>query len=76
MREMKNLYLEKLKRMSDEELIDECEKMGKIMERLSPMTKEEKSRAYMCFRFVAARPDISEDNRIMLQTALKVLRLL
>ena len=73
---MTNLYIERLKRMSDDELLTECEKMGRIMERQAPMTKEEKHRAYICFRFVAARPDIGDDNRRMLATALRVLRLL
>lgn len=72
---MKNIYLEKLKRMNDEELIKEVEVHGKIMERNHPMTKDEKARALLCFRFALNREDISTDDKMMLATAIRVLRL-
>jgi hypothetical protein len=73
---MQNLYLERLKRMSDDQLVEETNKHGKIMETKSPMSKEEKVRAYCCFRFMVARPDLDPDTKQMLLTALRVLKLL
>jgi hypothetical protein len=71
-----NLYLEKLKRMDGEQLVKEMEKMGKIMETEHPLSKESKIRAQTCFSFLLNIPGVSEDDRRMLQTALKVLRIL
>jgi hypothetical protein len=62
--------------MNDEDLLTEVEKHGKVMERQQPMSREEKYRAYMCFRFVAAKDNVSDDNKMMLQTAIRVLKLL
>lgn len=73
---MKNLYLEKLKRMNAEQLLEEVEKHGRVMERNHPMTPEDKSRAYMTFRFAHARGNLNEDDRRMLEVAIRVLRLL
>jgi hypothetical protein len=73
---VKNLYLEKLKRMDNEELILEVERMGKIMEQNHPLTKDEKERAMMCFRFMMQKPEVSDDNKQMLAVALRVLRIL
>ena len=73
---MKHLYLEKLKRMSAEELLKECEVQGKVMENNHPMTKEEKARAYMCFKFAHARGNLSQEDKDMLALAIRVLRLL
>jgi hypothetical protein len=73
---VKNLYTEKLKKMSEDELLNEIEKHGKIMERKEPMTKDEKARALMCFRYAMNLPDIGNENRLMLATAIRVLRIL
>lgn len=73
---MTHIYLEKLKRMSAEQLLEEVERQGKIMEKNHPMTSEEKSRAYMTFRFAHARGNLNEDDRRMLEIAIRVLRLL
>lgn len=73
---MQSLYLEKLKRMSDDELVKEVERIGKIMEVEHLLSKDSKIRATTCFSFVLQHPNVSEDNRRMLQTALKVLRIL
>ena len=76
MRGVKNLYLEKLRRMTDEQLVDECAKMGKIMEKREPMKKEDKIRAYVAFKYTAGRPGIDEDNKRILLMGMKVLRIL
>lgn len=73
---MKNLYLEKLKRMDGQTLMDECNATGKIMERKEPMTYDEKFRALLCFKYAIARSDFSEEDKDMLRTAVRVMRLL
>lgn len=70
----KNLYLTKLTKMSDEELLEEANKHGKIMER-GGMTRPEKIRAFTCFKYAAGTPKIKEDDKQMLITALRILRL-
>lgn len=69
-----DLYPEKLKRMSDGELLSECEKHGRIMERGS-MTPGDKMRAYQCFSYAAKHPAL-EDMHDLFKTALRVLRIL
>lgn len=62
--------------MSNEELLEECHGHGKIMEKREPMKKDEKIRAFIAFKYTAARPEISDDDRRLLQTALRVVRIL
>jgi hypothetical protein len=71
-----NLYLERLKRMSEEELVREVERTGKIMETQSPLTKDQKIRALMCFGFMIKHPGVSEENKHYLASAIRVLKLL
>ena len=73
---MKHIYLERLKRMTPEEVMKECEKHGKVMENCHPMSKEQVSRAYMCFRYAHAAMPFSEDDKRMLATAIRVLKIL
>jgi len=70
----KNLYLERLSRMTGEEVLEEANKHGKIMER-GGMTRPEKIRAFTCFKYAAGSPKTKEDDKQMLLTALRVLRL-
>ena len=69
-----NLYLTKLSKMSPEELTEESNKHGKIMER-GAMTRPEKIRAFTCFKYAAGSSKTNEDDKQMLLTALRVLRL-
>lgn len=73
---MKHLYLEKLKRMNTEKLLEECGRHGKVLENEHPMTPEQRSRAYMCFKYTHARAELDDDTKRMLETAIRVLRLL
>lgn len=73
---MKHLYLERLKRMTTEQLMEELNKHGKIMERHSPMTAEEKSRAYMAFKWAHAKGDFAPEDKDMMAAAIRILRLL
>lgn len=70
----RNLYLAKLAKMDEEALMEEANKHGKIMER-GGMTRAEKIRAFTCFKYAAGTPKIKEDDKQMLITALRVLRL-
>lgn len=69
-----DLYPEKLKRMTEGELLSECEMHGRVMERGS-MTQIQKVRAYQCFTYAAKHPKL-EDMHELFKTALKVLRIL
>jgi hypothetical protein len=70
----KNLYLERLSRMSEQEVLEEANKHGKIMER-GAMTRPEKIRAFTCFKYAAGSPKVKEEDKQILITALRVLRL-
>lgn len=61
--------------MSPEELVQEVEKMSKLMENEHPMSKETKQRIYMCFRFAHSRSNLSKEDKDMLAVAIRVLRL-
>jgi hypothetical protein len=71
---MKNLYLEKLKRMSLSEIMDECEQHGKRMER-GHMDRDEKKRAFICFKFASEQEGLAADKEMLL-VALRVLKIL
>lgn len=73
---MKHLYLEKLKRMTPDEILEELNKHGKILERHTPMTPEEKSRAYMAFKWAHAKCDFSPEDKNMIAATIRLLRLL
>ena len=72
---MKNLYLEKLKRMTLDKLLDECEMHGRKMEQ-PVMMKEEKFRALLCFKYALTKKEIAEEDQAMLRTAIRILRIL
>lgn len=76
---MKNLYEERCKRLSDQELLLECEQHGRVMEKRACnnelLTKGQKERAILCFTEAASRESLKEDHDLIL-TALRVLRLL
>lgn len=72
---MKHLYLEKLKRMTPEQLLNECHRLGKTMEQNHPLTKDEISRCYMGFKWAYEKGGFDENERQMLLTAIRVLRL-
>lgn len=75
---MIDLYEEKVKRMSDEELIYECNFYGALMEFLATsntkMSKPQKLRALMALKEATTRTGLEEE-RATLETAIKVLRL-
>lgn len=72
---MRHLYLEKLKRLSKEDLLTECNLHGKKMEH-GNMTRADKDRALMCFRYAMKMEELALDDRMMLATAVRVLRLM
>lgn len=76
MSDVTNLYLERLKRLTDEELREEVNKMGRRMEEKEPLTKSEKQRMYMAFRMLHGRTSTTQEDKQMLQVALRVLKLL
>jgi hypothetical protein len=68
-----SLYGRKLAKMSDYDLLKECETHGKTMERGS-MTRSEKIRAKEAFKVASERESLSNERELLL-TALRVLRL-
>lgn len=76
---MLDLYLEKIKRMSDEGLMRECEHHGRVMEKaalsVNLMSASEKFRATTAFTEASKREGLASDRDMML-VALRVLRLL
>lgn len=74
-----DLYAEKVRRMYDDELADECLFHGRVMEQRACanllLTPDQKSRAVTAFTEAANRHSM-EDEREMLLTALRVLRIL
>jgi hypothetical protein len=68
-----SLYKTKCEKFSDEDLVNECNRHGRIMER-GLMTTEEKIRARVAFTEAAAREAL-EDMRDVFLIALKVLKL-
>lgn len=69
-----DLYLTRLAKMTDKEIMDECVYHGRVMEQ-GFKDKAQKVRAKQAFEAAASRPAL-EGEKAMLLTAVRVLRLL
>jgi hypothetical protein len=69
-----DLYLTRLNKMTDQQIMDECVYHGRVMEH-GFKNRDQKVRAKQAFEAAAARPNLASE-REMLLTACRVLRLL